>query len=71
MKAINLTLALLGFVTSTIGLSIVIVSIILHLTETTLSLSFLTENLWILSMILMGSMTLMYVSSDMLNKNLN
>jgi hypothetical protein len=71
MKAINLTLAFLGLVTSTIGLAIVIVSVLLNLTETAISISFLTQNLWILSMILIGSTALMYVSSDMLNENLN
>jgi hypothetical protein len=68
MKALNLSIALLGVLLSTLGVSITIVSVLLYFTETKGEVLLLNQSWWILSLILIGSLSLMYKSANLLNK---
>jgi hypothetical protein len=70
MKALNLSVAFLGMILSTLGMSIAIVSVILYATETKGEVLLLNQSWWILSFIFICSLTLSYKAANLLNKNL-
>jgi hypothetical protein len=70
MKVLNLSVAFLGIILSTLGMSIAIVSVILYATETKGEVLLLNQSWWVLSLIFIGSLTLSYKMANLLNENL-
>jgi hypothetical protein len=68
MKALNLTIAFVGILLSTLGMAITIVSTLLYVTETSTEILLLKQSFWVVSIIFVGSLILSYKSADFLNK---
>jgi hypothetical protein len=68
MKALNLTIAFVGILLSTLGMAITIVSTLLYATETSTEILLLKQSFWVVSIIFVGSLILSYKSADFLNK---